>query len=61
MKSVEQLDANLKAVAIELTDDELETLGGIAAPNSEYPGWMLAQGSAARASLLATGALPRGE
>jgi aryl-alcohol dehydrogenase-like predicted oxidoreductase len=61
VKSVEQLEANLKAVALELTGDELETLGGIAGPNLEYPGWMLAQGNAARAALLSTGTLPEGE
>jgi aryl-alcohol dehydrogenase-like predicted oxidoreductase len=61
VKSVEQLDANLKAVAIVLTDLEIETLSGIAGPNPEYPGWMLANGSAARATLLATGTLPEGE
>ncbi|WP_152048297.1 aldo/keto reductase [Aureimonas psammosilenae] len=61
VKSVEQLDANLRATSVELSGEEIETLGGIAGPNPEYPGWMLAQGSAARASLLATGALPGGE
>ena len=61
VKSVEQLDANLSAVSIDLTADEIETLSGMAGPSPEYPGWMLAQGSAARTALLATGALPEGE
>lgn len=61
VKSVEQLDANLQAIALELSDDDRKTLGRVGAPNMEYPGWMLAQGSAARATLLATGALPAGE
>ncbi|MGU3422793.1 aldo/keto reductase [Methylobacterium sp. D54C] len=61
VKSVEQLDANLKAIAVELTGDEMETLSAVAGPNPEYPGWMLAQGSAARATLLVTGSLPKGE
>lgn len=61
VKSVEQLEANLKAVEIELSNAELETLSGIGRPNLEYPGWMLAQGSAARAALLATGAQRKGE
>lgn len=61
VKNVEQLDANLKAVAIELTDDEMQGLSDVAGPKPEYPGWMLKQGSAARAALLATGELPKGE
>lgn len=61
VKSVDQLDANLKAIKVVLSDRELETLGSIAGPAPEYPGWMLAQGSAARAALLATGTLSQGE
>ncbi|TCM07443.1 aldo/keto reductase [Sphingomonas sp. PP-CC-3G-468] len=57
VKSVEQLEANLKAVDVTLTDEEMKTLNEIGAPAMEYPGWMLAQ-SAPRAELLATGRLP---
>lgn len=48
VRSVAQLDANLSAVSIDLTADEIETLSCMAGPSPEYPGWMLAQGSAAR-------------
>lgn len=61
VKSVEQLDSNLQATTLDLSDDDMTTLGAIAGPQPEYPGWMLAQGSAARAALLKTGALPKGE
>jgi aryl-alcohol dehydrogenase-like predicted oxidoreductase len=60
VKSVDQLDANLKAVDVKLSADQLQTLGAIGAPALEYPGWMLAQGSAGRAALLTTGVLPEG-
>ncbi|MDU7520905.1 MAG: aldo/keto reductase [Roseomonas mucosa] len=61
VKNIDQIDANLKAVELELTGEEMELLGGIAGPPLEYPGWMLAHGSAARTTLLATGAPPEGE
>lgn len=61
VKSVGQLDSNLQATTLDLSDDDMTTLGAIAGPQPEYPGWMLAQGSAARAALLKTGALPKGE
>ncbi len=55
VKSADQLAANLAAVEFTLSDAELATLSEIGAPAMEYPGWMLAQGSAARAELLRTG------
>lgn len=58
VKSVDQLEANLKAVDVTLTDADLSALGEAGAPIPEYPGWMIAQGSAGRASLLATGMMP---
>lgn len=58
VKSVEQLNDNLKAADLQLSDDELATLGKAGAPSPQYPGWMLAQSSAPRAELLATGRLP---
>ena len=60
VKSAEQLSANLKAIDVTLSAEELNALGDAAPLSMEYPGWMLAQGSAARAALLATGAMPIG-
>jgi aryl-alcohol dehydrogenase-like predicted oxidoreductase len=57
VKSVEQLEANLKSVDVMLSDSEIKALNEIGMPAMEYPGWMLAQ-SAPRAQLLATGKLP---
>lgn len=55
VKDVSQLEANLKSVDVTLSDVELKALGEAGAPMPEYPGWMIAQGSAGRAALLATG------
>jgi aryl-alcohol dehydrogenase-like predicted oxidoreductase len=57
VKSVDQLEANLKSVDVTLSDAELKALSEAGAPVPEYPGWMIAQGSAGRASLLATGTM----
>lgn len=40
-KTIEQLDDNLAATEIRLTDDELKSLDEVSALPSEYPGWML--------------------
>lgn len=40
-KSVEQLDDNLAATTVTLTDDELKRLGDVSALPAEYPGWMI--------------------
>jgi len=53
-----QLEANLAAVSLTLSDDDLRKLGQACAPAPEYPGWMLANSSAARLSLRDTGKLP---
>ena len=39
-KRVDQLDDNLAATTLRLSDTELETLNAISALPSEYPGWM---------------------
>ncbi|MGI2036296.1 aldo/keto reductase [Rhizobium panacihumi] len=57
VKNVEQLNANLTAVNITLTDTEIASLNDVGAIAPEYPGWMLAQGSAARGTLMTTGIL----
>ncbi len=40
-KRVEQLDDNIAATAITLSDDELAALDKVSALPSEYPGWMI--------------------
>ncbi|WP_163649801.1 aldo/keto reductase [Modicisalibacter sp. 'Wilcox'] len=40
-KRLEQLDDNIAATEIRLSDDELETLDRVSALPPEYPGWML--------------------
>jgi len=47
-KTIEQLDDNLAAADLALTEDELVTLDAVSAPRSEYPGWMLARQSEGR-------------
>ncbi|PPU77994.1 MULTISPECIES: aldo/keto reductase [Xanthomonas] len=56
--SVQQLDANLLASDVTLSADALAALDQASALPPEYPGWMIANGSAARDALLATGMLP---
>lgn len=57
LKSVAQLEANLAAASLALTDEELATLSHAGALPMEYPGWMIANDSAARLSLMDTGTL----
>ena len=40
-KTVEQLDDNLAATGIQLTEEEMATLDAVSALPPEYPGWML--------------------
>ncbi len=40
-KTVEQLDDNLAATGIQLTEEEMATLDSVSALPAEYPGWML--------------------
>ena len=60
VKSIEQLNANLAAVDVTLTGQEIASLSEIGAIAAEYPGWMLAQGSASRQALLTSGAMLKG-
>lgn len=60
VKNIAQLNANLAAVDITLTDGEIASLNEIGAIATEYPGWMLAQGSAGREALLTSGAMLKG-
>ena len=41
-KRMEQLEDNLKAVDVRLTDDDLAALDKVSALSPEYPGWMVA-------------------
>jgi aryl-alcohol dehydrogenase-like predicted oxidoreductase len=42
-KTIEQLDDNLAAAGIDLTEDEMSRLDAVSALPAEYPGWMLAR------------------
>ena len=48
-KRVEQLEDNLGAVDVKLTDEELKTLDEVGRLPAEYPGWMLAFQGGSRA------------
>ncbi|WAS91803.1 aldo/keto reductase [Nannocystis punicea] len=58
VKRVDQLEENLKATEVRLSDDDLETLDAASALSVEYPAWMFQAADAARATLLKTGELP---
>ncbi|PMZ61439.1 aldo/keto reductase, partial [Pseudomonas sp. FW306-2-11AA] len=47
-KTVAQLEDNLGAVKLRLTEEELEKLNEVSALPPEYPGWMLARQGAGR-------------
>ena len=55
VKTVAQLNANLAAVDVTFGAGELEQLAQACAPTPEYPGWMIANGGAARKQLMETG------
>lgn len=52
-KRSEQLEDNLKAADIELSEDELDRIGAVSRLPAEYPGWMFDFWSKGRAALLA--------
>ena len=52
-KRVDQLNDNLGAVDVVLTEDDLRALESVSALPAEYPGWMLGMWSQARATQLA--------
>jgi aryl-alcohol dehydrogenase-like predicted oxidoreductase len=58
LKHVDQLEANLDAVDLDLTESDMKTLDDASALAPEYPGWMIANTSAARQTLMDTGKLP---
>jgi aryl-alcohol dehydrogenase-like predicted oxidoreductase len=47
-KTIEQLDDNLGATKLSLSNDEIKTLDEVSALPPEYPGWMLARQGAER-------------
>jgi len=47
-KSIEQLNANIKSVELQLTADDLEKLDKVSALPREYPGWMVERQAADR-------------
>ena len=48
-KTIEQLDDNLAATKVELSEADMKRLDEISAPRPEYPGWMIARQSDQRA------------
>lgn len=58
VKRVDQLEENLKAIQLRLSDEDLATLNAVSSPPVEYPGWMFQTADAARTVLLQTGQLP---
>ncbi len=52
-KRLDQLEDNIAATEVELTEQELDTLGQVSALPKEYPGWMLERQSEYRAKQLA--------
>jgi aryl-alcohol dehydrogenase-like predicted oxidoreductase len=51
-KRLDQLDDNIAATKIDLTESELDTLDGVSVLPSEYPGWMFERQGAGRAKVL---------
>ena len=58
LSRAEQLDANLAALDVTLSAEDLAMLAEASRMPVEYPGWMLGDASAARLALLNTGQLP---
>jgi aryl-alcohol dehydrogenase-like predicted oxidoreductase len=58
VKRLDQLKANLEAVKLKLDAAELRQLDEASAMPPEYPGWMIANASAPRQTLLETGSVP---
>ena len=54
-KRLDQLDDNIAASEVELTEQELDTLGEVSALPSEYPGWMIERQSARAQQLTQAG------
>lgn len=58
VKRFEQLEENLKALELRLSEDDLNALDTASALPVEYPAWMFAMADAPRTTLLKTGLLP---
>jgi len=58
VKRIDQLEENLKATQVRLSEEDLQTLDAASAVSPEYPAWMFAMADAARVTLLKTGRLP---
>ena len=52
-KRIEQLEDNLGAVDVVLTEEELRSIDGVSRLPAEYPGWMIEMWSQARSAQLA--------
>jgi aryl-alcohol dehydrogenase-like predicted oxidoreductase len=55
-RNVEQLDDNLAATEVSLSEDELKRLDQVSALPPEYPGWMLERQGAERLAMVRAGA-----
>jgi len=54
-RNVEQLDDNLAATEVSLSEDELKRLDQVSALPAEYPGWMLERQGAERLAMVRAG------
>lgn len=58
VKRIEQLEDNLTATQVSLSNDDLQTLNLASALSPEYPGWIFATSELGHSTLLASGRLP---
>ncbi|MFW2542284.1 aldo/keto reductase [Primorskyibacter sp. 2E107] len=58
LKRIDQLEENLKAAEVALSEGDLAALDEVSALTPEYPGWMMASGEGPRRSLMETGTMP---
>ncbi|MFI0471850.1 aldo/keto reductase [Halomonas sp. HMF6819] len=58
LKRLDQLEDNLKAAEVALSEDDLAAMNAASALTPEYPSWMMASGEGPRRSLMETGRMP---
>ncbi|MRT24995.1 aldo/keto reductase [Enterobacteriaceae bacterium RIT697] len=57
LKRIDQLEENLKAANLRLTEDDITALNTVSALSPEYPGWMMASGEGPRRAMMESGIL----